>query len=94
MENQNIQYRSYNFCLCNIAASYIYLNKRGYANFQATVYPFQKTDYDKLQLELIAVMEGKDMMDVGSGETTLRFKVPAAKTRTIRINAITGGAIE
>lgn len=70
------------------------LNERGFANFDASVLPFQNTDYNKLQLEIIAVMEGSNMMDIGSGYTAIRFKVPENKTKIIKIDANSGVAAE
>jgi len=72
----------------------VVLNRRGFADFDATVLPFQNTDYNQLQLEIVAVMEGRTMMDVGSGYTSIRFKVPDNKTKIIKIDANTGGASE
>ena len=70
------------------------LNERGKADFQALVYPFHQADYDKSRLEIVAIMEGSDAMDVGSGGTVLGFAIPESRTRILRIDANTGAIVE
>jgi hypothetical protein len=72
----------------------VILNNRGFANFDASVLPFQTKDYNRLQLEIVAVAEGKEMMDIGSGYTAIRFRVPENKTKTIKIDANSGVAAD
>lgn len=68
----------------------IQLNDRGYARVSATVKPFQKGDYGNGRLEIVAVAEGENFMDVGTGQTILTFDVPKKFRKTIQIDATSG----
>ena len=73
----------------------IQLNARGYARFHATVYPFRKADYDKMQLEIVATMEGKEMMNIKSGKATLQFTTfERDAQRSLQVSAKTGRIFE
>ena len=68
----------------------IKLNKRGYARVKATIKPFQKVDYKNGQLEIYAVMGGKQSMEIAAGQTLLIFDVPQKIKRTIRVDMTSG----
>ncbi|MCP4757562.1 MAG: FecR domain-containing protein [Proteobacteria bacterium] len=66
------------------------LNSRGYARFTATVKPFQDKDYKNGQVEIHAIMDGEEFMNVGSGITVLTYDIPKKRSKTIKIDANTG----
>lgn len=66
------------------------LNSRGYARFKAQVNPFQTADYRNGQVEIIAVMDGEEFIDVGAGTVVLTYDVPKKASKTIRIDMKTG----
>lgn len=68
----------------------VMLNSRGFANFQATVKPFQEVDFGKGKLDVFAVMDGDDVMNVGSGFMTLPLKTEDKRTKTFHIDAAGG----
>lgn len=68
----------------------VQLNARGFANFQVTVKPFKEADYDKGKLDLFAIMDGAEIMNVGSGFMTLPIKTSQKRTRTFHIDASVG----
>ena len=71
----------------------VHLNSRGFANFHATVKPFKKADYDKGKLDVFAIMDGTEIMNVGSGFMTLPIKTSRKRTKTFHIDA-SAGAIQ
>ena len=72
----------------------IALNSRGYARVRATILPFQKADYKNGQVEIFAIMDGENFMDVGAGKTVLTYDVPSNMSRTIRIDANSGNIFQ
>jgi len=66
------------------------LNNRGYARIRAKVNPFKKADYKNGQVQILAVMDGEEFMDIGAGQTVLTYNVPKSMSRTIRINVNSG----
>ncbi len=72
----------------------IKLNERGYARVRAIIKPFQRADYKNGQLTLFAVMDGKQAMEVGVGETLLSYDIPKKIQRTIRVDMSTGKIVE
>lgn len=68
----------------------IVLNNRGYARLKAQVRPFQTADYRNGQVEVLAVMDGVEFIDVGSGTAILTYDVPKKASRTIRVDMKTG----
>ena len=72
----------------------VQLNKRGYARVRAVVRPFQKADYKNGQLEIFAVMDGKQAMEVAAGETLLTYNIPKKIMRTIRVDMSSGRITE
>ncbi len=68
----------------------ISLNERGYARVTATVDPFQKSDYGDGRIEITAVIEGEQSLDVGTAQTLLTYDVPEKLRKVIRIDANTG----
>lgn len=93
-KTQNNAYKSGNIYFSSnieqVSFPPVTLNSRGFANFQVTIKPFKKADYDKGKLDLFAIMDGADSMDVGSGFITLPFKTPQDKTRSFHIDASQG----
>ncbi|PCI30296.1 MAG: hypothetical protein COB67_02135 [SAR324 cluster bacterium] len=69
---------------------YVSLNQRGYARIRAKIKPFQKADYKNGQVQIFAVMDGEEFMDVGAGQTVLTYDIPKTMSRTIRINVDSG----
>ncbi len=70
--------------------SVIQLNNRGYARFSAKIKPFEKADYGNGRIEIMAVAEGVELMDIGTGQTVLAYDIPKRRQRTIRIDANSG----
>lgn len=68
----------------------IELNNRGYARVTATVNPFQVADYREGQVQIFAVMDGEESIDVAAGSTILTYDVPSQLGKTIRIDMKTG----
>ncbi len=68
----------------------IRLNSRGYARIQAKVLPFGKKEYQKGRLEIYAVMDGEEFMNVGAGHTLVTFDVPKGAGKTFRIDVNSG----
>jgi hypothetical protein len=68
----------------------IVLNERGYVRFSATILPFQKGDYRDGRIEIIATAEGEKSMDIGSGSTTLIYRIPPKFQKIIHIDAQSG----
>ena len=68
----------------------IQLNKRGYARIKATIKPFQKVNYKNGQLEVFAVVGGKQAMNIAAGQTLLIYDVPQKIKRIIRVDMTTG----
>ncbi|MDT8445935.1 MAG: FecR family protein [bacterium] len=68
----------------------VQLNSRGYARVTAQVKPFQTADYRNGQVEILAVMDGEEFIDVGAGAAVLTYDVPKKATKTIRIDMNTG----
>lgn len=71
-------------------SSSINLNSRGYARIKATIKPFQEKDYDDGEIEILAIMDGEEFIDVGAARTFLTYDLPQKKSRTIKIDAKTG----
>lgn len=68
----------------------IQLNDRGYTRVQAKIDPFLRKDYKKGQLEIIAIMDGEQFLDVGAGQTFITYDIPKGADKTIRIDGGTG----
>ena len=68
----------------------IKLNDRGYARLKAVVKPFQTADYREGQVEILAVMDGIEFIDVGSGMAVLTYDIPPQAAKTIRVDLKTG----
>lgn len=68
----------------------VYLNSRGYARVTAKIKPFQKGDYEDGKLEITAVTEGEQNMDIGSAQSILTYRIPQKFQRTISIDAGSG----
>ena len=66
------------------------LNNRGFANFKANVQPFQKADFDKGRIEIYAIADADNNLDIASGYLSLFFAKPKSSSQTLRINASTG----
>ena len=66
------------------------LNERGYARVKAVILPFQKADYGDGQIEITAVTEGENALDIGTAETLLTYEVPEKFRHTIHIDAVSG----
>lgn len=68
----------------------IRLNSRGYARVSATVLPFEQKDYKDGYIEIIALMDGEEYLDISAGMTVLSYDLPGAKQKTLKIDASTG----
>ncbi len=68
----------------------VFLNERGYARFSAKILPFNAGDYGNGKIELLAIAEGEDFMNVGAGQTMLSFNIPQKHQKTINIDAASG----
>ncbi len=66
------------------------LNERGYARVSATIKPFKKSDYGDGRIEITALAEGADAMDIGTAQTLLTFEVPEKYRKIISIDATSG----
>ncbi len=64
----------------------IRLNTRGYARIKATVLPFQARDSLRETVEIAAVMDSEDFIDVDAGQTRLTFIQTGQKSKTLKID--------
>ncbi|MBU3917100.1 FecR family protein [bacterium] len=68
----------------------ITLNDRGFARFTAQILPFNEGDYGRGKIEILAIVEGEDFMNVGAGQTMLSYDIPQKLQKTVNIKANTG----
>lgn len=68
----------------------IKLNARGYARVQAKVLPFLKQEYGNGKLEINAIMEGENYLNVGTGVSLLTYDIPKSLKKSIKIDVKSG----
>lgn len=68
----------------------IRLNSRGYARVRATVLPFELNDYKDGLIEIIALMDGEQYLDISAGMTVLSYDLPDSRQKPRKIDASTG----
>ena len=68
----------------------IRLNPRGYARIRAKVLAPEKIDTQINQVEIFALMDGEEYMDVRAGSTTLFLDYDEATKRKLKIDARSG----
>ena len=67
----------------------IYLNSRGFARVKAIIRPLRKANSRTGRIEITAIMDGEQYLNVGSGQTILTYDIPKGKKR-YKIDANSG----
>lgn len=73
-----------------IFPDHIQLNSRGYARVSAEIKPFLQQEYGDGKLEINAIMEGEEFLNVGSGVCLLTYDIPKEIKKTIKIDVKSG----
>ncbi|MBU2512953.1 FecR family protein [bacterium] len=68
----------------------IRLNSRGYARVKALIKAFEAIDYRHGQIEIFAIMDGEEFIDVAAGRTVLTYDPPDLNRLNLKIDASSG----
>jgi len=64
----------------------IRLNRRGYSRIKATVQPFQEGGNHRETIEITALMDGEEFIDVDAGQTRVTFVQTGRNAKTLKID--------